>query len=507
MPQDGITGKPPKSKRKKNLARLRSNPDSDFQLSYTRGDDSDTVLPSSFRGRLYELFGQIEKEFEALYAENLTLKDKIDTLNEQLEREVSNPNVDRPQGGEYPEGSEPVSGKTSTKGKRESLTASQLSQKIKSTYKLKASTSKIVSSFKTPTVACRLIREYIGHRDGVWEVSVSRCGVPVIATASADHTARLWSIQTGACLLQYQGHSGSVNAARFHPTQDLVVTASGDQSAHIWRAVVPNIAGEQTKYSSEEEVELSEKEDHGQEDADVPVNSTIIKNALQELHGHTGVVISADWLAGGDHVTTASWDRTANVFDAQTGELVNQLVGHDQDLTNISAHPTQKLLVSSSKDTTFRLWDFREAIHSVSVFQGHTESVTTATFTSGDKVVSGSDDRTVKVWDLKNMRSPLTTIRLDSPVNRLAVSSQHVIAIPHDNRHIRLYDVTGARIARLPRGNRQGHRRMVCSVAWADEQPQLHSNLFTCGFDRMTLGWHITLPTKNDSKPNVLKPN
>lgn len=39
-------------------------------------------------------------------------------------------------------------------------------------------------------------------------------------------------------------------------------------------------------------------------------------------------------------------------------------------------------------------------------------------FTVGDNVVSGSDDRTVKVWDLKNMRSPIATIRTDSAVNR-----------------------------------------------------------------------------------------
>ena len=45
-------------------------------------------------------------------------------------------------------------------------------------------------------------------------------------------------------------------------------------------------------------------------------------------------------------------------------------------------------------------------------------TVTSAVFTAGDNVVSGSDDRTVKVWDLKNMRSPIATIRTDSAVNR-----------------------------------------------------------------------------------------
>lgn len=75
-------------------------------------------------------------------------------------------------------------------------------------------------------------------------------------------------------------------------------------------------------------------------------------------------------------------------------------------------------------------------------------------FTRDDKVVSGSDDRTVKVWELRNMRSALTTIRTDSAVNRLAVSANGVIAIPHDNRHIRLYDVNGQRVTRFPRTSR-----------------------------------------------------
>lgn len=49
--------------------------------------------------------------------------------------------------------------------------------------------------------------------------------------------------------------------------------------------------------------------------------------------------------------------------------MLHQLSGHDEELTHASAHPTSRLVVTSSKDSTFRLWDFREAIHSVSVFQ------------------------------------------------------------------------------------------------------------------------------------------
>ena len=32
---------------------------------------------------------------------------------------------------------------------------------------------------------------YIGHKDGVWDVAVSRLGLPVVGTVSADHTAKV----------------------------------------------------------------------------------------------------------------------------------------------------------------------------------------------------------------------------------------------------------------------------------------------------------------------------
>lgn len=82
--------------------------------------------------------------------------------------------------------------------------------------------------------------------------------------------------------------------------------------------------------------------------------------------------------------------------------------------------------------------------------------MTCAVFTSAglggeDKLVSGSDDRSIKVWELRNMRSPITTIRAESGVNRFAIASNGVIAIPHDNRQVMLYDMTGQRVNRIPR--------------------------------------------------------
>ncbi|XP_061653313.1 WD repeat-containing protein 37-like isoform X1 [Phyllopteryx taeniolatus] len=446
-------------------------------------DTQDSKLPLSLRSNLVDLFSQIEREFENLYIENLELRREIDTLNERLAAD-----------GQTVEGADLTKGALKTKT---SHSTSQLSQKLKTTYK--ASTSKIVSSFKATTsrAVCQLLREYVGHRDGIWDLSVTRTQPTVLGTASADHTAMLWSIDTGKCLLKYLGHQGSVNSIKFHPTEQMALTASGDQTAHVWRFLVqlptPQPVADVTQPPCEDDVDFSDK-DEAETELDGPNECPSVRIASTTLRSHQGVVIAADWLVGGKQVVTASWDRAANLYDVETSELVHSLTGHDQELTHCCTHPTQRLVVTSSRDTTFRLWDFRDpSIHSVNVFQGHTDTVTSAVFTVGDNVVSGSDDRTVKVWDLKNMRSPIATIRTDSAVNRISVSmSQRIIALPHDNRQVRLFDMSGVRLARLPRSNRQGHRRMVCCSAWSEDNASC--NLFTCGFDRQAIGWNINIP-------------
>ncbi|XP_061550524.1 WD repeat-containing protein 37-like isoform X1 [Phycodurus eques] len=371
-------------------------------------DTQDSKLPLSLRSNLVDLFSQIEREFENLYIENLELRREIDTLNERLAAD-----------GQTVEGADLTKGALKTKT---SHSTSQLSQKLKTTYK--ASTSKIVSSFKATTsrAVCQLLREYVGHRDGIWDLSVTRTQPTVLGTASADHTAMLWSIDTGKCLLKYLGHQGSVNSIKFHPTEQMALTASGDQTAHVWRFLVqlptPQPVADVTQAPCEDDVDFSDKDD-AETELDGPNECPSVRIANTTLRSHQGVVIAADWLVGGKQVVTASWDRAANLYDVETSELVHSLTGHDQELTHCCTHPTQRLVVTSSRDTTFRLWDFRDpSIHSVNVFQGHTDTVTSAVFTVGDNVVSGSDDRTVKVWDLKNMRSPIATIRTDSAVNR-----------------------------------------------------------------------------------------
>ncbi|KAG5672768.1 hypothetical protein PVAND_002864 [Polypedilum vanderplanki] len=437
--------------------------------------------------RIKRLLQELEKEFDNLISENISLQEQLNRLNNEsgtttAATKLNDERCERPSTDFFFE-------ETNNNKK---LKAKLTSSGSKAGIKIRGQASRIVSSFKTQALSCSLVREFIGHHDGIWEVSCSP-NQELIATASADHTACIWGIDSGKCLLKYDGHTGSVNSIKFHPTKELMLTASGDNSAHIWQGAV-NIESLSSRRgaSSEEELEDDTDDFHPEERERIDT----LRTPLQEFshNGHSSVVVAADWISNSsdqspNQIITASWDRTAILWDIERKEPIQTLTGHDNELTYCSAHTSNRLVVTSSRDSTFRLWDFRSDIPAVSVFQGHVDSVTSTIFTKDDKVLSGSDDKSVKIWELRNMRSPLFTIRTESAVNRLSVSSSGLIAIPNDNRSIRIFELNSQRMARL---QKRSHRRMVTSCCFK-ESSSTSCNLFSSGFDRKVFGWNLSV--------------
>lgn len=63
------------------------------------------------------------------------------------------------------------------------------------------------------------------------------------------------------------------------------------------------------------------------EDLGIDGSSSVLRTPVRSLMGHSNVVMAADWLPGGDQVITASWDRTALLYDVETGDLLQSLSG------------------------------------------------------------------------------------------------------------------------------------------------------------------------------------
>jgi len=329
-----------------------------------------------------------------------------------------------------------------------------------------------------------LVRRMAGHLDGVYDVTCkSWHGTTVVGTASADNTARIWC--NGVAVCSYQSHTGSVNSicstSQSSHGMPLMCSASGDGTARMWRlpdGCLPHQADEDIFHDAQPQPGI---------EPEVPV----LRDDVQVLRGHTGVVSSVAIFGSGgrgeDNVVTGSWDRSARVWDMESGTTYQVLTGHEADVTHVATHESKPLILTSSRDASFRIWDTRHTANDL-VFQGHADTVTSALFADADTIVSGSDDRTVKFWDMRNMHAPTLVIRHNAGVNKLAVSPNGaILAVPLDNRYVQLYKMSGHRMCRFAR--RGGHQKMVSAVGWIDD-----ASLLSSSFDSQVLEWSIVDP-------------
>jgi WD40 repeat protein len=74
---------------------------------------------------------------------------------------------------------------------------------------------------------------------------------------------------------------------------------------------------------------------------------------------------------------------------------------HTDYVTSVAFSPDGNRIVSGSDDKSVRVWDAKTG-EQLRELQGHTDSVTSVAFSpDGNRIVSGSDDKSVRVWDAK----------------------------------------------------------------------------------------------------------
>jgi WD40 repeat protein len=75
------------------------------------------------------------------------------------------------------------------------------------------------------------------------------------------------------------------------------------------------------------------------------------------LRGHDDYVTSAAFSPDGSRIVTASWDKTARIWDAASAKEIAILRGHDAAVYSSAFSPDGSRIVTASGDKTARIWD------------------------------------------------------------------------------------------------------------------------------------------------------
>ncbi|CAG9134776.1 unnamed protein product [Plutella xylostella] len=193
---------------------------------------------------------------------------------------------------------------------------------------------------------------------------------------------------------------------------------------------------------------------------------------IMVMKGHTGAIMELCFSPDGGHISTASTDNTLAVWDLPTGTRIKKLKGHTNFVNSVSgARRGPELLVSGSDDGSVKLWDVRQRNPAASL--DATYPVTAVLFNdTAEKVISGGIDNVIKVWDIRNKEISYKVKGHTDTVTGLALSEDgsYLLSNAMDST-LRIWDVRpfapAERCVKLLSGHQHNYERDLLRCAWA----------------------------------------
>jgi WD40 repeat protein len=239
----------------------------------------------------------------------------------------------------------------------------------------------------------------------------------MLASGSYDQTIRLWDVATGKTTATLEGHTECVDFVAWSPDGKSLASVGGG-AIKVWDVGtgknVATIQGNQEWVNSVAWSPDGKSLASGNADGVVKVRSVANGRTIASLDAESGLNVLAityspdgKTLASGDGCTIELWDVTSH-------KSIHTLKGHSCDLVtyghgnfggqyipavkSVAFSSDGKTLASGSQDKTIKLWDVTSG-RSITTLAGHSGAVESVAFSpDGKTLASASDDKAIKLW-------------------------------------------------------------------------------------------------------------
>jgi len=188
-----------------------------------------------------------------------------------------------------------------------------------------------------------------------------------IITTADDGKIKVWDAASSFCIITFTEHTSGVTACEFAKRGNVLFTASLDGSVRAWDLVRYRnfrtfTATSRLQFSALAVDPSGEIVCAGSLDSfDIHVWNVQTGQLLEELSGHEGPVVSLGFAPDGRCLASGSWDNTVRIWSLFTRTQTSEPLQLQSEVLRVSFRPDSRQVAVSTLDGQITFWDVENA--------------------------------------------------------------------------------------------------------------------------------------------------